>query len=1604
MDPSTTNRGDHTAIIIAQAPAAVRRFPYLPAWRVVLCEECGFCLRPGKKALERHLGREHRLRGAELRALVELLESHDVWTPDEGGPPAGRWPTRPVPGLRVHDGYRCAAGGGCDGFVTRNLKSMERHGSKEHGQRAKAHTRNGEVAPLWVACKLQTFYAETRLIRYFVVAVGGGGGGGGGGGATGPARQGDGGRAAAEGALAPPPRPSSSDTADDAFFRALDEDAKVAAEDAKAEARVVEGFGSHRSAVIPWLRRTGIAGYIRGLDKAEMESSIAVPRKGAAAAKEGAAASSCGGDGPELDLILECMEQLLAETHRWCFDGPECKLTWPRQLALSRFRTTDAVARKLRGFDPYKEPATVDTYFGYWKQLVSFYFRAVHRGGHFAGGRGVRTPEDRVRPTRAQSAAWDLVWRRAAEGDTPRLRKALLGFSMSLICHRYKHYRYRSAVLGFAAMRSIQPTTGAWRAAGNYSSFLSGLIWTAQLLVFGASTGHGSHGGDGSGDCTGGNAGKGDDEDDDDDDEGDDGEDEGDGDKNEYAVRCGGGSDDDGEDDEDDGDDDDDDGGSSDGVLQKIEGYCGKYMRPNSETAFGEILAWRLLCREVGNEEVGQHQATWDEDGRGLTYGDVHLRLDEARKLFSSEVERARRLLYDELMFGADNLPRLKAPALKDDLGRRDVGWFFGMHRDNEPVLAPLERALEGVIKSSDALKNSFLDRSGPEVRWRSKAIALYEATVDSFLTALASPFHMANGQPLRESELFSITWRNTQRHRSIGLKHGRVMVHVTYHKGQQQTGRYKDNIRFLHPAMGDMLIDYMVYVLPLRLAFARHSSPKAVMSPYLWSKGGSVWADNRLSRCMEKASARAQIPRLRIANWRQMTVSIVKTKFTKEEARCFDIAIDDGGEEGEDAEEIDDDVRAMTKQRNHSTRTVNHAYSNQQGASFGGVWDGLVRRGLRASILWQQLWDLDTVLAPSACDRKRCCSEAGLLPGGPELLKRIAMGTYRRRTAWTSKALLQQARALYKDDALRWKSAAQERAMAVVTSRAEQVVIVLGTGEGKSLLFMLPCVLPGAGVTVLVLPLVSLRGDLLRRVRELGIGHHVWSLEEPDTSAPLVFVAVEAAATSRFRAFAAQLAAKQELDRIVVDEAHLTVTASDYRPAMVDLALIRSVRTQFVYLTATLPPGMQDDFELQNHLVRPRVVRASTNRKNLFYCVERNNTRKPLLQDAADRVWDAWHRSGLFDQARDKIILYTPSTEAAAALSALLGCAEYTSGAAATADEKQQILKAWLAAPEQPYIVSTSALSAGFDYAHVRLVMHVDEPHSLVDFAQESGRAGRDGARAYSVVLLRSGWEPPAGEGVPAGKRALHGYLEARDCLRRHLSGHLDLPSDVIVECRDGVDVTCKLCEYRRLQPSEAVDHSAAVMDGDEPTGSADAAGTPEILEAEHTGSAIIEAKRRAEYLELSRYEDDLMAVVGTCLLCRGLGEPWDHTLDGCPWRFDYCKARDRARDRGRHEGGDWIAKFHACYWCYNPQTVCARAGSGGRAGRCSYGDIVMPLCYGLFRGPNGVSWVRELAGKTFKDVDDFLFWCGKATTFGGGKAIQAVCVAADALAHFAP
>ena len=135
---------------------------------------------------------------------------------------------------------------------------------------------------------------------------------------------------------------------------------------------------------------------------------------------------------------------------------------------------------------------------------------------------------------------------------------------------------------------------------------------------------------------------------------------------------------------------------------------------------------------------------------------------------------------------------------------------------------------------------------------------------------------------------------------------------------------------------------------------------------------------------------------------------------------------------------------------------------------------------------------------------------------------------------------------------------------------------------------------------------------------------------------------------------------------------------------------------------------------------------------------------RGSLIKQAAMEAKHAWTESGLFDHTCDKIILYTRTCKDADDLAELLDRDAYTAESGTPA-EKKEILDRWIRTSNAPYVVATTALAEGSDYLHVRLVMNVDEPDSLIIFAQESGRAGRagrDGKQAYSMVLLPLTWQ----------------------------------------------------------------------------------------------------------------------------------------------------------------------------------------------------------------------------------------------------------------------
>ncbi|KAM0713375.1 hypothetical protein Q7P37_010337 [Cladosporium fusiforme] len=1470
--------------------------------RILICTKCQYAIVPSHLAT--HLKEYHsRLTLEQRRAYVAKVDScsalahyhKDVVYPTPNDPPVSILPL-------YFDGLRCDwvddRNLAC-AYVCRNLRLMRRHYKEKHGW-VNQQKRGGDVRTkqlhtknkMWTqdrAC--QRFFKVNSWQKYFEVA-----------------RQN-------EGAIV-----ERQTSRKHEFFRAQEDDVQQAQRDAADDANRVHGFHEHVSAVVPWLRETGIADHICGLKKDEIRTAIAIPAPG---------------DEGDLRTIIDAMQSLLQDAHRLCFDGPDCMLTYQCRVVLSRFQSSQVdLTGKTRPFDPYKGPKSLATYFGVAHRFVSYFSRVVAPDDyHFSPAAGddgeTQRPEDTIEATDEQLAVWQdilkfAMHRRTAdqtsddrddtEDDNSEMKERLLELWMLLVCHTTGARRYESPLLSFCAMLSIKPSTRSWMEPGNFNSSLSAIIWIVQLLVFYDSAS-----------------------------------------KEQRGLGQ---------------------------TLKLVKTHCDRYLQQTVETPMGEILRWRLLLFKVSGASVGTHEASWDEREEVLTYEDTELRMDQIPSLLASEYQGCSQLLYDDLMLGLQSLRPMNAQSLVDGVNVETVGWNFAQHRDNATTLGGTESALTKAIERSDQLSRIFLtedNRSPSGWAWRESAIAGYEATVQEFLKRLSVLIHISGGQPVRESEFFSMTYRNTQRRRSIIIRFDRVMVHVQYHKGQQQTGNYKENVRFLARPIERLVLDYIVYIMPLRERFLRQKSPGQLLSPYLWEKEGKVWPEGQLTRNMEESSARACVPRLHVANWRQISVAIVKTKFASH------IEYFDPDEGDEDAEETAPIIRIMTDQRNHKTRTVNRAYANQAGAVFSNLWDGKVRMGLQASKLWQDFWGVETILK----QKKRGRTEQEC-----RLAKRVAKGIYRPRKPWSAETLLGGVKKLYGNREAAWKSAEQEQALTTIMSWTEQVVAILPTGAGKSLLFMLPCSLPDAGITILIVPLVALHGDMLRRVREMKIDHLEWQPGE-SREASLILVSAEAVSSKEFMKYARRLIAEQKLDRIVIDECHLTVTAAEYRPSIVQLTAIRSLRTQFVYLTATLPPSMRAEFEERNYLYQPTMIRAASNRPNIFYMVRKVDAHSgSILEQAAVEAKDAWAESGLFDHARDKIILYVRTCQDAEDLAELLCCNAYTAESG-TPTEKKEILDRWVRTPDTPYIVATTALAEGFDYAHVRFVMNVDEPESLVIFAQESGRAGRDGKRAYSMVLLPATWIPKTTDHSTESKstsnhrddlslrkqqdkRAVHRYLQGDQCYRTSLSDYLDtaqhrrwcMPEDVPCEI-------CKIAHEETIDPAEKVEQR-------------------EI----HTGLQTIQQERLRAQTELAQYRLDLASVKGTCLLCRAVGQRWEHEFSACPRRFEVFEERNKARRRHEGRGRKWLQPYTSCFWCLNPQSICQQAELGNGGGRgCEHRDLVLPLCFGMFERVDGGEWLREQFDRDFENIEEYFDWLGEKSRFGGGSVIQAVRVAGLAL-----
>lgn len=301
--------------------------------------------------------------------------------------------------------------------------------------------------------------------------------------------------------------------------------------------------------------------------------------------------------------------------------------------------------------------------------------------------------------------------------------------------------------------------------------------------------------------------------------------------------------------------------------------------------------------------------------------------------------------------------------------------------------------------------------------------------------------------------------------------------------------------------------------------------------------------------------------------------------------------------------------------------------------------------------------------------------------------------------------------------------------------SSGKDTLGLMPTGGGKSITFQVPAIAMN-GVCIVITPLIALMKDQVEHLRKKGVKAYAiyGSMQHSEIikildnavlgGVTLLYVSPERLSSELFK----NKLKHMEISFITVDEAHcICQWGYDFRPSYLAISEIRKIKPKapILALTATATPSAVEDIQKQLNFKEDNVFRMSFERKNLAY----------IVRHADDKLEQMVH---IINSISGSAIVYVYSRQKTKEI------AEYLSkcGISATfyhagldhnvRDERQTLWQK----DKVKVIVATNAFGMGIDKSDVRVVIHIDCPDSIEAYFQEAGRAGRDGEKAYAVLL----------------------------------------------------------------------------------------------------------------------------------------------------------------------------------------------------------------------------------------------------------------------------
>ena len=708
---------------------------------------------------------------------------------------------------------------------------------------------------------------------------------------------------------------------------------------------------------------------------------------------------------------------------------------------------------------------------------------------------------------------------------------------------------------------------------------------------------------------------------------------------------------------------------------------------------------------------------------------------------------------------------------------------------------------------------------------------------------------------------------------------------------------------------------------------------PTMIRHGFLFADNNGPWSTDQLTKVLTRETSKRLGFRMTTQEYRHVAIAIDK-KFIRGISAEAD---------GEDEDEEDDDIHDLMAA--HSTKLANARY-----ARVGGLSKGLTPESINlyrsVSDKWHRWYKLES---RSKTSIKVKTVKTELDTQEPAVVERM---TKALQTMYGAQA--------------KFKTVEQQEAVIRTAMGTNQLFVILPTGQGKSLTFMLPAMQSHAQTTIVITPLVALAEDMLRRCKSTGIDSILYG-HGPVRGARIVIIVTETAISGSCIQFIRDLHLTKCLDRIVFDECHKLVHDQGFRPKLAAIKDI-CIEVQLVYLTATFPPTMLERYKESMCLTEPRFIRLVGHKLRTRYNVLILDTEE-FDQLADEQIKDALSLC----EDTDKVLVFCRSRKMSEIWAKRWECQWFNS----ETKNKAEVLEGWTSG----LMFATGSLGAGVDIMSIRTVIHVGEPYGMINFDQEVGRGGRSGEMVQSFTLISEDEETKLRQRrvqtLSQDEAAMHQFLTAGRCRRTGMSEYLN-GEEYSVTCES---LDAELCDNCKSHLSHTALGKKRATDDGQLERRVRQRQSYERRQSDLQEATKLESRRQDQVL---RFVDEFQS---TCSACWLLFETGEHDAKRCGhveralgMKFEVLK--------GNHLN---YARFSCCFRCSLPQGLCEDV----EMGTCSRKDVILPFVIVAFDRMRDLRYedlFKEIVdGREFDNVLEYIEWIGQEERVLGRRGTNA-------------